>query len=164
MFLNAGGLQLMGWLTGSEIYPLAVREADTSVQSAVLWNTNLLITLTLPTMIEGIGVGPTMWVYAAFNVFTFVFVLLRTPELTAAASSSRGRAAQGTLPPGRLRAAHGQAGRLNATRCGAPATGREPATSGVKAAPTLTTQDAGRRTPQEHTGAGDPALSARIAT
>ena len=33
-------------------------------------------------MIEGIGVGPTMWVYAAFNVFAFVFVLLRMPELT----------------------------------------------------------------------------------
>ena len=27
MFFNAGGLQLMGWLTGSEIYPLGVRSA-----------------------------------------------------------------------------------------------------------------------------------------
>jgi hypothetical protein len=82
MFFNAGGLQLMGWLTGSEIYPLAVREAGTSVQSAVLWSTNLLITLTLLTMINGIGVGPAMWVYAAFNVLAFVFVLRRMPELT----------------------------------------------------------------------------------
>ncbi len=82
MIFNAGGLQLMGWLTGSEIYPLAVREAGTSVQSAVLWSTNLLITLTLLSMINGIGVGPAMWVYAAFNVFAFVFVLLRMPELT----------------------------------------------------------------------------------
>jgi predicted MFS family arabinose efflux permease len=82
MFFNAGGLQLMGWLTGSEIYPLAVREAGTSAQSAVLWSTNLLITLTLLTMIEGIGVGPTMWVYAGFNVLAFTFVMLRMPELT----------------------------------------------------------------------------------
>jgi sugar porter (SP) family MFS transporter len=82
MFFNAGGLQLMGWLTGSEIYPLAVREAGTSVQSAVLWSTNLLITLTLLTMINGIGVGPAMWVYAGFNVLAFVFVLRRMPELT----------------------------------------------------------------------------------
>jgi sugar porter (SP) family MFS transporter len=82
MVFNAGGLQLMGWLTGSEIYPLAVREAGTSVQSAVLWSTNLLITLTLLSMINGIGVGPAMWVYAAFNVFAFVFVLRRMPELT----------------------------------------------------------------------------------
>jgi len=28
MLFNAGGLQLMGWLTGSETYPLAVRLAD----------------------------------------------------------------------------------------------------------------------------------------
>jgi sugar porter (SP) family MFS transporter len=82
MFFNAGGLQLMGWLTGSEIYPLAVRSAGTSAQSATLWSTNLLITLTLLTMIEGIGVGETFWVYAAFNIAAFVFVYLRMPELT----------------------------------------------------------------------------------
>lgn len=82
MFFNAGGLQLMGWLTGSEIYPLAVRSAGTSAQAATLWSTNLLITLTLLTMIEGIGVGPTMWVYAAFNVAALIFVFLRMPELT----------------------------------------------------------------------------------
>jgi len=82
MFFNAGGLQLMGWLTGSEIYPLAVRGAGTAAQSATLWTTNLLITLTLLTMIEGIGVGQTFWVYALFNVGAFLFVLARMPELT----------------------------------------------------------------------------------
>jgi sugar porter (SP) family MFS transporter len=82
MFFNAGGLQLMGWLTGSEIYPLAVRSAGTAAQSATLWSTNLLITLTLLTMIEGIGVGETFWVYAAFNLGALAFVYLRMPELT----------------------------------------------------------------------------------
>jgi hypothetical protein len=37
MLFNAGGLQLMGWLTGSEIYPLAPRGAGTSAQSTTLW-------------------------------------------------------------------------------------------------------------------------------
>jgi sugar porter (SP) family MFS transporter len=82
MFFNAGGLQLMGWLTGSEIYPLAVRGAGTSAQATTLWTTNLLITLTLLTIINGIGAGPTMWIYAAFNVAAFVFVWRRMPELT----------------------------------------------------------------------------------
>jgi sugar porter (SP) family MFS transporter len=82
MFFNAGGLQLMGWLTGSEIYPLAVRGAGTSLQSASLWSTNLLITLTLLTMIDAIGVGPSMWVYASFNVLAFLFVWRRMPELS----------------------------------------------------------------------------------
>jgi MFS family permease len=82
MVFNAGGLQLMGWLTGSEIYPLAVRPNGTAVQAAVLWGTNLLITLTLLTIINGIGVGPTMWMYGLFNVAAFVFVLRLMPELT----------------------------------------------------------------------------------
>jgi sugar porter (SP) family MFS transporter len=82
MFFNAGGLQLMGWLTGSEIYPLAVRGAGTSIQSATLWSTNVLITLTLLTIINTVGVGQTMWLYAAFNVIAWIFIWFRMPELT----------------------------------------------------------------------------------
>ncbi|MFY0409507.1 sugar porter family MFS transporter [Solicola sp. PLA-1-18] len=82
MFFNAGGLQLMGWLTGSEIYPLGVRAAGTSVQAASLWGTNLLITLTLLSTINLLGVGPTMWMYGLFNVAAWIFVYLRMPELT----------------------------------------------------------------------------------
>jgi len=82
MFFNAGGLQLMGWLTGSEIYPLGVRSAGTSAQSMTLWATNMVITLTVLTIIQGIGVGQTMWLYAAFNVAAWIFVYLRMPELT----------------------------------------------------------------------------------
>ncbi len=82
MFFNAGGLQLMGWLTGSEIYPLAVRGAGTAAQSATLWGTNLVISLTLLTMINLFGVGQVFWIYAGFNVAAFVFVWRRMPELT----------------------------------------------------------------------------------
>jgi sugar porter (SP) family MFS transporter len=84
MLFNAGGLQLMGWLTGSETYPLAVRPAGTAVQSAALWGTNMLITLTLLSLIGAIGVGPTMWLYAAFNVAAWLFVFFRMPDLTGA--------------------------------------------------------------------------------
>jgi sugar porter (SP) family MFS transporter len=82
MFFNAGGLQLMGWLTGSEIYPLAVRGAGTSAQAASLWTTNLLITLTVLTIINAIGAGTTMWLYAAFNVAAWLFLWRRLPELS----------------------------------------------------------------------------------
>ncbi len=67
-FFNAGGLQLMGWLTGSEIYPPAVRGAGSSEQAATLWTTNLLITLSLLSITNRVGIGPTMWLYGAFNV------------------------------------------------------------------------------------------------
>jgi sugar porter (SP) family MFS transporter len=82
MLFNAGGLQLMGWLTGSETYPLGVRPAGTAVQSAALWGTNLLITLTLLSLITAIGVGPTFWLYGLFNVIAWVFLYLRMPDLT----------------------------------------------------------------------------------
>ena len=82
MLFNAGGLQLMGWLTGSEIYPLAVRGAGTSVQSATLWSTNLLITLTLLSMIDLFGVGQVFWIYGLFNVAAWIFVWRLMPELT----------------------------------------------------------------------------------
>jgi sugar porter (SP) family MFS transporter len=82
MAFTAGGIQLMGWLTGSEIYPLATREAGAAAQSASLWGTNLLITLTLLSLIETIGTGQTFWLYAAFNIAAFVFLYKRMPELT----------------------------------------------------------------------------------
>ncbi len=82
MFFNAGGLQLMGWLTGSEIYPLAVRGAGTSAQAATLWTTNLIITLSLLSILNRVGAGPTMWLYGLFNVAAWVFVFRKMPELT----------------------------------------------------------------------------------
>jgi sugar porter (SP) family MFS transporter len=82
MLFNAGGLQLMGWLTGSEIYPLAVRPAGTAAQSATMWATNVVITLTLLTTIRAIGVGPSMWLYASFNIGAWLFVYFRMPDLT----------------------------------------------------------------------------------
>ena len=81
MIFTAGGLQVVGWLTGSEVYPLGVRGAGTSAQAATVWGSNLIITLTLLTMINFIGLGPAMWVYAGFNVLAFLFVLLWVPEL-----------------------------------------------------------------------------------
>nr|WP_246315489.1 sugar porter family MFS transporter [Kineococcus aurantiacus] len=82
MAFTAGGIQLMGWLTGSEIYPLATRAAGAAAQSASLWGTNLLITLTLLTVMDTIGTGQTFWLYAAFNVAAFVFLFRKMPELT----------------------------------------------------------------------------------
>ncbi|MBA2713863.1 MAG: MFS transporter, partial [Rubrobacteraceae bacterium] len=81
MFFTAGGLQVMGWMTGSEIYPLGVRGAGTSAQAATLWGSNVIITLTLLTIINAIGPGPTMWLYAGFNVLAFLFVLRYFPEV-----------------------------------------------------------------------------------
>jgi len=101
MLFTAGGLQVMGWLTGSEIYPLGVRGAGTSAQSATLWGSNVVITLTLLPTIELIGVGPTMWMYAAFNVLAFVFVWRYFPEVAGRSLEDiEASLAEGTFHPG----------------------------------------------------------------
>jgi sugar porter (SP) family MFS transporter len=82
MAFTAGGIQLMGWLTGSEIYPLATRAAGAAAQSASLWGTNVLITLTLLSTMRAIGTGQTFWMYALFNIIAFVFLYRKMPELT----------------------------------------------------------------------------------
>jgi sugar porter (SP) family MFS transporter len=82
MAFTAGGIQLMGWLTGSEIYPLATRAAGAAAQSASLWGTNVLITLTLLSTMKAIGTGQTFWMYAGFNLIAFVFLYRKMPELT----------------------------------------------------------------------------------
>jgi sugar porter (SP) family MFS transporter len=82
MAFTAGGIQLMGWLTGSEIYPLATRAAGAAAQSASLWGTNVLITLTLLSTMKAIGTGQTFWMYALFNVIAFVFLFRKMPELS----------------------------------------------------------------------------------
>jgi Sugar (and other) transporter len=107
MLFNAGGLQLMGWLTGSETYPLAVRPAGTAVQSAALWGTNLLITLTLLSLISAIGVGPAIWLYAAFNVAAWLFVYFRMPDLTGASLEEiEGKLADGRFRPADFQRSH----------------------------------------------------------
>jgi sugar porter (SP) family MFS transporter len=82
MAFTAGGIQLMGWLTGSEIYPLATRAAGAAAQSASLWGTNVLITLTLLSTMKAIGTGQTFWLYAFFNIVAFVFLYRKMPDLT----------------------------------------------------------------------------------
>src|ERR1700709_274820 len=81
MLFNAGGIQVVGWLSGSEMYPLAVRGAGTSVQATMVWSSDLLVTVTAITLIHVLTAGGTMWVYAALNVAAFFFVRHFFPEV-----------------------------------------------------------------------------------
>jgi hypothetical protein len=80
MFFQAGGIQVVGWLIGSEMYPLRVRAAATSLHAMVLWGADLLVTSTALTLTGWIGLGGTMLVYDALNVLGWVLVFLRVPE------------------------------------------------------------------------------------
>ena len=80
MFFNAGGIQVVGCLTGSEMYPLAVRGAGTSAQAMMVWGSDLLVTATALSMVHALGTGGTMYVYAAMNVLAFLFTYRYVPE------------------------------------------------------------------------------------
>ena len=80
MFFQAGGIQVVGWLVGSEVYPLKVRSAATSLHAMTLWGANLLVTVTALSVVGLLGLGGTMWVYAGLNVVAWIVILRRVPE------------------------------------------------------------------------------------
>jgi hypothetical protein len=80
MVFNAGGIQVIGWLIGSEIYPLRIRDRATGAHAAMLWGSNLLLTGTALSMTHWLGVGGAMWVYAGLNALGFLFVFVCLPE------------------------------------------------------------------------------------
>ena len=63
-------------------------------------------------LVGAIGVGASMWVYAAFNVAAWLFVRARMPKaVRAQPRADRDGAARGTLQAERLRARHAAQGR-----------------------------------------------------
>lgn len=80
MIFNSGGIQVIGWLTGAEIYPIAIRDQAIGLHAAVLWGSNLLLTGTALTMTHWLGVGGAMWVYAGLNALAWVFIFFLVPE------------------------------------------------------------------------------------
>jgi sugar porter (SP) family MFS transporter len=81
MLFNAGGIQVVGWLSGSEMYPLAVRGAGTSAQATMVWGADLMVTVTALTLVSALTAGGAMCVYAAMNVLAFFFVKRYFPEV-----------------------------------------------------------------------------------
>lgn len=80
MFFQAGGIQVVGWLLGSEIYPLRIRPAATGLHAASLWGANLLVTATALTLVNALSLGGAMLVYAALNVTALIVIFFRVPE------------------------------------------------------------------------------------
>lgn len=67
-------MQVDGWLTGSEVSPLALRGAGTSAQAGMVWGADLLVTATALTLVQMIGTGGTMLIYALMNILAFAFI------------------------------------------------------------------------------------------
>lgn len=84
MIFNSGGIQICGWLLGSEMFPLSMRGQATSVHAMTLWGADLLVTGTALTLVQMISLGGTMWVYAGVNILAALFVMFFVPETSGA--------------------------------------------------------------------------------
>ncbi len=74
------GLGPIFWLLISEIYPTTVRGQAMSVSSVVIWISDLLVTITFLSLVEGLGARASFWIYAAASVAALVFSAMMVPE------------------------------------------------------------------------------------
>ncbi|WP_415628355.1 MFS transporter [Novacetimonas hansenii] len=62
-----------------------MRGPATALHAATLWGSNLVVTGTALSVVNAVGLGVTMWIYASINFLSFIFVFFFVPE-TAGAS------------------------------------------------------------------------------
>ena len=68
------------WLVISEIFPLQIRGVGISVAVSCCWAFNMLVAMTLLTLIDAVGISGTFWIYAALCVLGALFVYFLVPE------------------------------------------------------------------------------------
>src|SRR5215217_4977617 len=80
VFIMQGTLGPLVWLMLSEIFPLEMRGFGIGIAVFLLWITNFLVTLFFPTLVAGIGISYTFFVFAFIGALSFVFVWMMVPE------------------------------------------------------------------------------------
>jgi major inositol transporter-like SP family MFS transporter len=80
VFIMQGTLGPLVWLMLSEIFPLEMRGFGIGIAVFLLWITNFFVTLFFPTLVAGIGISYTFFVFAVIGALSFVFVWTMVPE------------------------------------------------------------------------------------
>ncbi|KUM69860.1 sugar porter family MFS transporter [Streptomyces curacoi] len=75
-----GAISPVTWLMLSEIFPMRMRGFGMGVAAVVLWLTNFVIGLVFPSLVSGIGVSNTFFLFVVAGVFSLTFVKLYVPE------------------------------------------------------------------------------------
>ncbi|WP_129337814.1 sugar porter family MFS transporter [Cellulomonas endophytica] len=68
------------WVLLGEMFPNRIRAAALGVAAAAQWIANFLITVSFPPLLDTFGAAIPYFMYTAFAVLSFVFVLVRVPE------------------------------------------------------------------------------------
>ncbi|MGI5350647.1 sugar porter family MFS transporter [Streptomyces sp. CA-250714] len=75
-----GAISPVTWLMLSEIFPTRMRGFGMGVAAVVLWLTNFVIGLVFPSLVSGIGVSNTFFLFVVAGLFSLAFVKLFVPE------------------------------------------------------------------------------------
>ncbi|CAM5248315.1 Sugar porter family MFS transporter OS=Streptomyces chartreusis OX=1969 GN=CP983_38005 PE=3 SV=1 [Streptomyces chartreusis] len=75
-----GAISPVTWLMLSEIFPMRMRGFGMGVAAVVLWLTNFVIGLVFPSLVSGIGISNTFFLFVVAGLFSLTFVKLYVPE------------------------------------------------------------------------------------
>ncbi|MGW0945749.1 sugar porter family MFS transporter [Streptomyces sp. NPDC002623] len=75
-----GAISPVTWLMLSEIFPMRMRGFGMGMAAVVLWLTNFVIGLVFPSLVDGIGVSNTFFLFVVAGLFSLTFVKLYVPE------------------------------------------------------------------------------------
>ncbi|MFD5258978.1 sugar porter family MFS transporter [Streptomyces bobili] len=75
-----GAISPVTWLMLSEIFPMRMRAFGMGVAAVVLWLTNFAIGLVFPSLVSGIGISATFFLFVVAGVLSITFVKLYVPE------------------------------------------------------------------------------------
>ncbi|WP_052866533.1 sugar porter family MFS transporter [Streptomyces niger] len=75
-----GAISPVTWLMLAELFPMRMRGFGMGIAAVVLWLTNFAIGLVFPSMVAGLGVSGTFFVFVVLGVLAIAFVKRYVPE------------------------------------------------------------------------------------
>jgi major inositol transporter-like SP family MFS transporter len=73
-------LNIVTWVMLSEIFPQRIRGAAIGIAILCHWITNALLGLFFPTLVEGVGITGTFFLFGGVGVLALVFIATQVPE------------------------------------------------------------------------------------
>jgi MFS transporter, SP family, major inositol transporter len=80
VFIMQGTIGPLVWLMLAEIFPLEMRGFAIGISVFLLWITNFFVGLFFPSLVAGIGISYTFFLFAAVGVISVLFVWTMVPE------------------------------------------------------------------------------------
>lgn len=74
------GFGPLPWAVMGELFPANVKSTASAFTASFCWFISFLITKFFSSMVDGIGMGPSFWLFAAFCLVAFVFTLFYVIE------------------------------------------------------------------------------------